>query len=568
MRWKPIRLVVASQPTLLIGAMGSGCKGHLSSEETIGNGEPNMNEPAAERIKREKDGLDVWTDILGYARTGFGNIPPDDMDRFKWYGLYTQRPTEAQRFMLRIRIPNGIASSEQLETIGWISEVYAQSSGDITTRQDIQLHHIRIEDVPHIFSELEGVGLTTQEACGDVVRNVVGCPLAGVDDEELLDASPLVKRVSELFLNNRDFSNLPRKFKISISGCAQRCAQHEINDIGLVAVTNEEGEVGFDLFVGGGLGARPRLASKLGVFIWYDEVIEVVTRIVEIFRDHGDRSDRRKARLKFLVAKWGPIRFREELERRLGRQLQDHGGARVSSRNRTHVGIGAQRQKGRHYIGVAVTAGRLKGSQMISLAGIARRYAASRIRFTNNQNLILLDVPKENLASVESALGELDLHSESSQVRRGTIACTGQQFCKLAVVETKDRAIEVINHLEKVAPGFDSEIRISVTGCVNSCAQYQICDIGLVGVTGQVGGREAQFFQIHLGGHVGDNGAFGRKLSLRVPVEETKHYLARLIRSFQAKRIDDESFSQFVGRHSAAELETLDQLAELEEVLV
>jgi sulfite reductase beta subunit-like hemoprotein len=527
-----------------------------------------MNEPAAERIKREKDGLDVFSDILGYARTGFESIQPDDMDRFKWYGLYTQRPVEDQRFMLRIRIPNGIVSSEQLETIGWLSEFYAQSSGDITTRQDIQLHHLRIEDVPHILSELEGVNLTTQEACGDVVRNVVGCPLAGVDDEELVDASPLVNRVTELFLNNRDFSNLPRKFKISISGCLQRCAQHEINDIGLVAVTNDEGEVGFDLFVGGGLGARPRLASQLGVFIWYDEVIEVVTRIVEIFRDHGDRTDRRKARLKFLLAKWGPVRFREELERRLGRTLTNHNGSRVASSNRTHVGIGTQRQPGRHYIAVAVTAGKLKGSQMISLAGLARRYAAGRIRFTNNQNLVILDVPQENLEHVDSTLRELDLQSTSSPFRRGTIACTGKRFCKLAVVETKDRAIEIIEHLEKVAPGFQSEIRISVTGCVNSCAQYQICDIGLVGVIGQVAGQEAHFFQVHLGGHIGDNGAFGRKLCHRVPVEETKHYLARLIRSFQLRRDGQETFSQFIGRQSLAALETMHELTELEEVLV
>ncbi|MEP7273194.1 MAG: nitrite/sulfite reductase [Acidobacteriota bacterium] len=525
-----------------------------------------MTEPSAERIKREKDGLDVWTDIVGYSRTGFESINSDDMDRFKWYGLYSQRPIEDKRFMLRIKIPNGTVSSHQLETIGWLSEFYARSSGDITTRQDIQLHHIRIEDVPHIFDELEGIGLTTQEACGDAVRNVVGCPLAGVDDDQLFDASPLVDRVSRLFLTDRNFSNLPRKFKVSISGCDQQCAQHEINDIGLVAVTNDDHGIGFDLWVGGGLGARPRLADRLGVFIWYDEVTEVITRIVEMFRDHGDRSDRKKARLKFLLAKWGPDRFRQELEGRLGRKLVDLPQLSAMKARRNHVGVGAQRQPGLHYIGVAVLAGRISGSQMISVAGLARRYAAGRVRFTNSQNLIVLDVPTANVQRLNESLAELGLESNGSVFRRGTVACTGKQFCKLAVVETKDRAAEVVNYLEETLPGFNSDVRISVTGCINSCAQYQICDIGLVGVIGQVSGIETEFFQIHLGGHLGGSAAFGRKLSRRVKVDEAKFYLERVIRAFQHTRREDETFSQFVWRLDRTELEVLDRISEVAEV--
>lgn len=525
-----------------------------------------MKEPGAERIKREKDGLDVWTDILAYAQTGFQSIDPDDMDRFKWYGLYTQSPTEDGRFMLRIKIANGIVSAEQLETIGWLSEFYARSTGDITTRQDIQLHHIRIEDVPHILNEIDSIGLTTQEACGDVVRNVVGCPLAGVDDDELVDASPLVKRVGKLFLNDHTFSNLPRKFKISISGCAQHCAQHEINDIGLVAVTNSDGEIGFDLWVGGGLGARPRLADQLGVFVWYDEVIEVVTRIVEIFRDHGDRTDRRKARLKFLLAKWGPKRFREELETRLGRQLEDLSVSQTVVSRKGHLGVGVQRQPGLNYVGVTVEAGRFSGAQMISVAGLARRFAGGRIRFTNSQNLIILDVPHGNLERLNQGLSELNLETAASPFRRGTVACTGKQFCKLAIVETKDRAVEIIRHLETVLPGFESDVRISVTGCCNSCAQYQICDIGLVGVLGQIAGQEAEFFQIHLGGHIGTGAQFGRKLSLRVGVEDTRFYLERLIRVFQKNRFQDETFSEFIWRQTPADLETLDRVGHQTEV--
>ncbi|MCI0661402.1 MAG: nitrite/sulfite reductase, partial [Acidobacteria bacterium] len=400
-----------------------------------------MKENKVERIKSEKDGLDVWKDIERYAQTGFEAIDADDMDRFRWYGLYTQRPVEEGRFMLRIKVPNGIINADQLETIGWLSQFYARSSGDITTRQGIQLHHVRIEDVPHLINELKKVGLTTQEACGDVVRNVVGCPLAGIDDNELIDSSHLVNQVVEKFIDNRDFSNLPRKFKISITGCDHQCAQHEINDVGLVSIINEEGEVGFDLWVGGGLGARPYFAQRLGVFVWYDEVVEVITRVVEIFRDHGYRDDRRKARLKFLVADWGAERFREELEARLGYKLDDAPQAEIPDiQRRDHIGIYEQRQHGLHYIGVAVLRGRISGEQMVSVVGLARRYASGRIRLTNQQNLIVLDVPEENVEILRDELALLDLDCDASPFRRGTVSCTGRQFCKLAVVETKQRA--------------------------------------------------------------------------------------------------------------------------------
>jgi sulfite reductase beta subunit-like hemoprotein len=521
-----------------------------------------MRENRVERIKQEKDGLDVWADVERYGRDG-SLVDPDDLERFKWYGIYTQRPPEAGYYMLRIKIPNGILDSSQLETIGWLSEVYARSTGDITTRQDIQLHYVRLADLPHIVSELESVGLTTREACGDVVRNVVGCPLAGVDDDELLDASPLVRRVSSFFASHRDFSNLPRKFKISISGCARGCAQHEINDIGLVAARNDEGEVGFDLWVGGGLGSRAHLARRLGAFIWYDEAPEVITRIVELFRDHGPREDRKRARLKFLVAAWGEERFRRALEDRLGRELDDYLGAPDLNfpGRRDHLGIGAQRQPGLHYVGAAVARGRISGIQMISVAGLARRYASGRIRLTNTQNLIILDVPQSRLDALVADLDNLDLRADATPFRRGTVSCTGRQFCKLAVVETKDRAAEIIRHLEAALPDFREDFRISVTGCVNSCAQYQVCEVGLVGVKGVVHGEEADFFQIHLGGHLGPGAAFGRQLSKRVPVEEAKFYVERLARAFLARRAPGERFHEFLARLSSPELEVLDETA-------
>jgi sulfite reductase (ferredoxin) len=517
-----------------------------------------MTENKAERIKREKDGLDVWSDIERYANSGFQTIDADDLERFKWYGVYTQRPPEEGYFMLRVKIPNGILNAEQLETIGWLSQFYAQSTGDLTTRQDIQLHYVRINDVPRIAEELAGVGLTTQEACGDVVRNIVGCPLAGVQDDELLDASPLVRKVSQLFISNPAFSNLPRKFKISISGCSQHCAQHEINDVGLVATVNEDGETGFDLWVGGGLGARAVFARRLGVFLWYDEVPEVLTRIVEIFRDHGNRGNRRKARLKFLVCDWGVAKFRAELESRLGRTLDSLPETEIpDTADRNHLGVGKQRQRDLYYIGAAVLRGRISGDQMVKVAGLARHYASGRIRLTNNQNLIIADVPEINVVPLRLELEALDLHSDASAFRRGTVACTGNQFCKLAIVETKTRAEQIIRYLESALPDFRDDIRISVTGCVNSCAQYQICDVGLVGVKGMEEGQEIDLFQVHLGGHLGKDASFGRKLTRRVRVEEAAGYIECVVRAYREERRTGERFYQFIARLELEDLERL-----------
>lgn len=518
-----------------------------------------MRENKVELLKKEKDGLDVWADIEGYARTGFNSIDAGDLDRFRWYGLYTQRPADEGFFMLRIKVANGILSSDQLETIGWLSKIHGRNSGDITTRQGIQYHYIKIEDVPHIVDELQKAGLTTQEACGDVVRNVVGCPLAGIDDDELLDVTPLVYTIQEKFISDKAFSNLPRKFKISITGCTHECAQHEINDLGLTAVVNDDGDVGFEAWVGGGLGAIPFISKNLGVFVRYNEVIEVVTRIIEIYREHGNREDRKKSRIKFLIAKWGIEKFRDELESRLGRKLEDTPKTvRVEPKRRDHIGVYDQRRPGLKYVGVAVLRGRITGEQMIAVAGLARRYGSGNIRLTNTQNLIILDVPYENIDPLNAELITHDLLSDASPFRRETVSCTGREFCKLAVVETKDRAREIIYHLESAHPGFIDDLRISVTGCVNSCAQYQIADIGLVGVKSIENGEEVHYFQIHLGGHLGLNAGFGRKISKRIPVEDTKFYLERVVRSYLNLKNPGEKFYKFIERQDAKALELLD----------
>jgi sulfite reductase (ferredoxin) len=521
-------------------------------------------ESKPERVKRERDALDCLEDLLRYARDGFKSISEDDLDvRLRWYGLYTQRPQEEGFFMLRVKVPNGTLDSQQLETLGQLSMRYARDTGDVTTRQDIQFHYVRIEDVPAIFAELERVGLSTSGACGDITRNVTGCPLAGIDANELIDAEPLVESVHRHFLNNHEFSNLPRKFKVTITGCSSYCTGHEINDIGLIALRLAGGEVVFDLWVGGGLGSKERFAERLGVHIRPSEVIEVCHHICAIFRDEGNRQSRSLARLKFLMAEWGPQKFRAELEQRLGRRLIDGDAPFVPvTANRAHIGIHPQKQAGLYYAGAATMRGRLPGALMIEVARLARSVGSNRVRLTTTQNLVVLDVPGHSRELVAKKLAALDLRVAASSFRTGTLACTGKQFCKLAVTETKDRASDLIEHLERVLPNFTEPFRISVTGCPNSCAHYQVCDIGFVGdfLNTPEGKREA--YRVYLGGHLGEGYSFGRELNKKIPAGEIKLYVERLVRVYLDQRASAvESFQAFIARHAVEELETLGDAA-------
>jgi sulfite reductase (ferredoxin) len=521
-------------------------------------------ESKPERVKRERDALDCLEDLLRYARDGFNSISEDDLDvRLRWYGLYTQRPQEEGFFMLRVKVPNGTLDSQQLETLGQLSMRYARDTGDVTTRQDIQFHYVRIEDVPAIFAELERVGLSTSGACGDITRNVTGCPLAGIDANELIDAEPLVESVHRHFLNNHEFSNLPRKFKVTITGCSSYCTGHEINDIGLIALRLAGGEVVFDLWVGGGLGSKERFAERLGAHIRPSEVIEVCHHICAIFRDEGNRQSRSLARLKFLMAEWGPQKFRAELEQRLGRRLTDGDAPFVPvTANRAHIGIHPQKQAGLYYAGAATMRGRLPGALMIEVARLARSVGSNRVRLTTTQNLVVLDVPGHSRELVAKKLAALGLQVAASSFRTGTLACTGKQFCKLAVTETKDRASDLIEHLERVLPNFTEPFRISVTGCPNSCAHYQVCDIGFVGdfLNTPEGKREA--YRVYLGGHLGEGYSFGRELNKKIPAGEIKLYVERLVRVYLERRASAvESFQAFIARHAVEELETLGDAA-------
>ncbi len=518
----------------------------------------------AEVAKREDDGLNVRTRIENiYAKQGFKTIWPSDLkNRFRWHGLYTQRPEADGYFMLRVRIPGGQLSTEQLDVLGRISERYGRDIADITDRQNVQFHWIRIEDVPEIWEQLEAVGLSTTEACGDTPRNILGCPLAGIDASEIVDASLVLEDANAKLVGNPEFSNLPRKFKISISGCAHQCAQHEINDVGLVGARSVSGKPGFDVWVGGGLSTNPMFAQRVSAWCSPDQVVDVVLGMTAIFRDYGYRRARNRARLKFLMADWGPERFRAKLEEYLGFTLEDLPEPKASAiAGREHIGVWPQKD-GNGYVGFAPRAGRISGHQLRSIARLAERFGRGRIRATTQQKMVILDVAPDRTQELVEELDTLGLPPNASAWRRGTMACTGIEFCKLAIVETKGRAAELYRYLEEKLPGFDEDVRINVNGCPNSCARYQTADIGLMGcqvaekiwVTDHNGDqveekRKVEAFLVHLGGHLGRDRSMGRKVrGVKVLGNELGPYVETLIRTYRKQRQADDTFASFIAR--------------------
>ena len=531
-----------------------------------------------EENKRNDDGLNVRQRIIDvYSKYGFDSIDPADLrGRFRWYGLYTQRrpgidggktavlePEELddRYFMLRVRIDGGQLSNDQLRVIAYVSRRYARGTADVTDRQNIQLHWIEIENVPDIWEALESVGLSTTEACGDTPRVILGCPLAGIDADEIIDGTPEIAAIGAQYIGDSAFSNLPRKFKSTISGCTAQCAIHEINDIAFVGVLNEQGEAGYDLWVGGGLSTNPMLGKRLGAFVRPGQVPEVWAGVTGLFRDYGYRRLRHRARIKFLVADWGPEKFREMLEKEyLGYALPD-GPAPDAPRDgiRDHVGVHPQRD-GNNYVGFAPAVGRLSADTLDVIAELAARYGSGRVHTTTEQKMVILDVPPERTEELVAELDKAGLPARPSAFRRHTMACTGIEFCKLAIVETKARAADLISELERRLPGFDAPVTINVNGCPNSCARIQTADIGLKGslVPGP-DGRQVEGFQVHLGGSLGggdgSGSGFGRKVrGLKTTAEELPDYVERVLRRFDAARGPGESFAAWTARASEEDL--------------
>ncbi len=526
-----------------------------------------------EEFKAEDNPLNVRARIEQiYAKEGFDSIPVDDLHgRFRWMGLYTQRrqdisgsrtaslgPDELsdKYFMLRVRIDGGAVSTDQLRVIADISTEFGRDTADISDRQNIQLHWIRVEDMPEIWRRLESVGLITTEACGDCPRVVLGSPVAGIAADEIIDPTPVIEQIVERFIGDPDISNLPRKFKTAITGHPSLDVVHEINDISLVGVLHPELGPGYDLWVGGGLSVAPRLAERLGTFVTAEQAPEVWHGVVRIFRDYGYRRLRNKARLKFLLAEWGPEKFRQVLQDEyLGYPLADGPAPAPAPYAGDHVGVHAQKD-GRHYIGFAPTVGRVSGTILNRIADVAEAAGSQRLRFTPHQKILMLDVPGDEVTTVVDALRELGLHADPSPFRRNTMACTGIQFCKLAFVDTKDTATATIDELERRLSDVKLElpITLNLNGCPNSCARIQTADIGLKGqiLTGADG--EPEFgFQVHLGGGLAtsdrEDAGLGRTVrGLKVSADELPEYVERVVRRFADDAADGETFSTWVKR--------------------
>ncbi len=530
---------------------------------------------ANERIKKDDDPLNVRARIENiYARQGFASIDPQDLrGRFRWWGLYTQRRAgidggrtavlephelEDEFFMLRVRVDGGELTLAQLRVVAEISREFARDTADITDRQNIQYHWIRVEDMPEIWRRLEAVGLQTTEACGDCPRVVLGSPVAGVAREEVVDPTPAVDEIVARYVGDKQFSNLPRKFKTSISWLVD--TPYEANDIAFLGVEHPEHGPGFDVWVGGGLSTNPMLAKRLGVWVPLHEVPDVWAGVVGIFRDYGYRRLRNRARLKFLVADWGVEKFREVLEKEyLGRALLDGPSAQLPAKPIDHIGVHRQRD-GRNYVGAAPVVGRVSGSQLARLADVVEAHGSDRVRLTPYQKLLVLDVPPERTEPLVEALRGIGLEARPSAWRRGTMACTGIEYCKLAIVETKARGEELVARLEERLRDFDADISIHLNGCPNACARTQVADIGLKGqlVVGP-DGRQVEGFQVHLGGGLGmaqgRTAGFGRKLrGLKTTAEELPEYVERVARRYLAGRTEGETFADWVIRVDEEEL--------------
>ncbi|MFK0280969.1 nitrite/sulfite reductase [Streptomyces sp. NPDC090499] len=523
-----------------------------------------------EQFKKDDDGLNVRTRIETiYSKRGFDSIDPNDLrGRMRWWGLYTQRkpgidggktailePEELddKYFMLRVRIDGGRLTTQQLRVIGEISQEFARGSADVTDRQNIQLHWIRIEDVPEIWQRLEAVGLSTTEACGDTPRVVIGSPVAGIAEDEIIDGSWAIDEINKRYIGSKEFSNLPRKFKSAISGSPLLDVVHEINDIAFVGVEHPEHGPGFDLWVGGGLSTNPKIGVRLGAWVPLAEVPDVWAGVIGIFRDYGYRRLRTRARLKFLVADWGAEKFRQILEDEyLERKLVDGPApAEPLSRWRDHVGVHRQ-QDGNFYVGFAPRVGRVDGATLAKIADLAEAHGSGRVRTTVEQKMIVLDVTEDQVESLVEALEALDLTARPSTFRRGTMACTGIEYCKLAIVETKQRGSTLIDELERRLPEFDEPLTININGCPNACARIQVADIGLKGqLVLNDAGEQVEGFQVHLGGALGLEAGFGRKVrGLKVTSEELPDYVERVLRRFQAEREDGERFAAWASRAS------------------
>ncbi|TKR40301.1 nitrite/sulfite reductase [Mycobacterium tuberculosis] len=541
-------------------------KARNEGQWALGHREP-LN--ANEELKKAGNPLDVRERIENiYAKQGFDSIDKTDLrGRFRWWGLYTQREQgydgtwtgddnidklEAKYFMMRVRCDGGALSAAALRTLGQISTEFARDTADISDRQNVQYHWIEVENVPEIWRRLDDVGLQTTEACGDCPRVVLGSPLAGESLDKVLDPTWAIEEIVRRYIGKPDFADLPRKYKTAISGLQD--VAHEINDVAFIGVNHPEHGPGLDLWVGGGLSTNPMLAQRVGAWVPLGEVPEVWAAVTSVFRDYGYRRLRAKARLKFLIKDWGIAKFREVLETEyLKRPLIDGPAPEPVKHPIDHVGV--QRLKnGLNAVGVAPIAGRVSGTILTAVADLMARAGSDRIRFTPYQKLVILDIPDALLDDLIAGLDALGLQSRPSHWRRNLMACSGIEFCKLSFAETRVRAQHLVPELERRLEDINSQLDVPITvninGCPNSCARIQIADIGFKGQMIDDGhGGSVEGFQVHLGGHLGLDAGFGRKLRQhKVTSDELGDYIDRVVRNFVKHRSEGERFAQWVIR--------------------
>lgn len=503
--------------------------------------------------KLKKDGLDILNDIDRYAKEGFASIPKEEWGHFKWAGLYLQKPKEAGYFMMRVNIPTGIISYDQAIALAKIGEDYGRDVIDITTRQAIQYHWLTIEQLPDIYRRLDEVGLSSVGACGDIPRTIVGNPLAGIDANELMDTREIVNDVYEFFQRNRDFSNLPRKFKMSISANIHNAGHDLINCLAFTPATkviDGEEQVGFHVKVGGGLSSKPYLAEELDVFIRPEELKDVAIAITTIYRDYGYREKRHRARLKFLMADWGPEKFREKLVEVYGRELPTKGEDKVENWNAGYFyGVHPQKQEGLSYAGFNVKVGRMNSEQLVQLAEVSKKYGNGEIRTCNSQNVVIPNVPNEKIDELlaEPVFEKITIAPKS--FIGYSVACTGIEYCNLALVETKETTTKLAEYLDENIH-LDVPVRIHMVGCPNSCGQRQIADIGLQGVLMKT--KEAgmvQAFEIYVGGTLEkEHASFNQKLKGRIASDNLPGVLKQLLIFFKKEKQPTENFYDFVQR--------------------
>lgn len=494
-----------------------------------------------ERIKKEKGGLDVLQDIYVYAVLG-EEVHPEDIDRFKWYGLYTQNKNlqdeedKTLYFMLRVKLENASMNLEQIRMVAEISKEYARGTADFTTRQDIQFHYITVRDLPEVFRKLQSVGLSTTFAAGDVPRNIITCPVSGIEHDEIYDVRELVAKANDYFRGNKNLANLPRKYKVGISGCHKHCMGHEIQDLSFTAVEAQKGKVVFDVSVGGGLASNKQIATHIG-YVTPSQILPTIKAVTTIYRDHGLRENRRKARLGHLIDAWGIEKFKEVLHEKLKFTLKPELiQAYTPYAKREHFGIHESKIKAQSYIGCAINGGHIGANGLVSLANTLEKHGATTIKTTITQNFIITDAPTINANDLVADLAQLGIDANPSAFKARTISCTGLNFCKFAISETKTKAIELANYLEKKFPNFDQTVSISVNGCPNSCAHPHIVDIGILGA--KVKNDEGQTvvgFELILGGNLeGTKSAFGAKTGIKMTPEKVDRVVENIIASFIA----------------------------------